>query len=137
MTFATKLLKSSHKLTGATGKLLTMKIFIHALFSCALLLSLPAKALTPSQAEDLAGLTAVFIYLKNDCGYGDLPNARIEKAILLFANSNRWDMSNYDTRQMAEMNKENYFDIKHIKLPENYKCTALARDSLPLLAYVK
>ena len=32
-------------------------------------------ALNESEAEDLADLTAVFIYLKNDCGYNDLPNA--------------------------------------------------------------
>ncbi|MEG0277875.1 MAG: YacC family pilotin-like protein [Morganella sp. (in: enterobacteria)] len=114
-----------------------MKILLSLLISFAMLLSLPAKALTPSQAEDLAGLTAVFIYLKNDCGYQDLQNSRIEKAILLFAQSNRWDMSNYNIKEMAKLNKENYLDIKEIKLSENYKCTALARDSLSLLAYVK
>ena len=29
-------------------------------------------ALSESEAEDLADLTAVFVYLKNDCGYQDL-----------------------------------------------------------------
>lgn len=31
-------------------------------------------ALNDFEVEDLADLTAVFIYLKNDCGYNYLPN---------------------------------------------------------------
>ena len=42
-------------------------------------------ALNELEAEDLADLTAVFIYLKNDCGYNDLPNAQIKRAIIYFA----------------------------------------------------
>ena len=38
-------------------------------------------ALSESEAEDLADLTAVFVYLKNDCGYQDLPDAQIRKAL--------------------------------------------------------
>lgn len=49
-------------------------------------------ALNESEAEDLADLTAVFIYLKNDCGYNDLPNAQIKRAIVYFAQQNRWEI---------------------------------------------
>lgn len=47
------------------------------------------------EVEDLADLTAVFIYLKNDCCYNYLPNTQIKRAIVYFAEQNRWDLSNY------------------------------------------
>ncbi len=33
-------------------------------------------ALSESEAEDMADLTAVFVFLKNDCGYQNLPNGK-------------------------------------------------------------
>lgn len=48
-----------------------------------------ARALTPNEAEDLADLTAVFIYLKYDCGYTQIPDREIERAIVYFARSNK------------------------------------------------
>jgi hypothetical protein len=57
-------------------------------------------ALSESEAEDLADLTAVFVYLKNDCGYQDLPDAQIRKALVFFAQQNRWDLSNYSNYNM-------------------------------------
>ena len=62
-------------------------------------------ALNESEAEDLADLTAVFIYLKNDCGYNDLPNAQIKRAIVYFAQQNRWDLSNYNSFNMKRWAK--------------------------------
>ncbi|MCM5253529.1 YacC family pilotin-like protein, partial [Escherichia coli] len=44
-----------------------------------------SSALSESEAEDLADLTAVFVYLKNDCGYNELPNNEIKRAIVYFA----------------------------------------------------
>lgn len=41
-----------------------------------------SQALDDMQSEDLADLTAIFVFLKNDCGYNDLPNAQIKKAIV-------------------------------------------------------
>lgn len=41
-------------------------------------------ALSESEAEDLADLTAVFVYLKNDCGYQDLPDGQIRRALVFF-----------------------------------------------------
>lgn len=57
-------------------------------------------ALSESEAEDLADLTAVFVYLKNDCGYQDLPDAQIRKALVFFAQQNRWDLSNVGTERV-------------------------------------
>ena len=41
-----------------------------------LALSANSYALSESEAEDMADLTAVFVFLKNDCGYQNLPNTR-------------------------------------------------------------
>lgn len=41
-----------------------------------------ARALSTNEAEDLADLTAVFIYLKYDCGYSQIPDREIERAIV-------------------------------------------------------
>lgn len=97
----------------------------------------PARALSPNEAEDLADLTAVFLYLKYDCGYSQIPDREIERAIVYFANSNKWDLSDYNSTKMTELNKESYNDLKGIPLEQDFKCQSLARDSLGLFAYVK
>ncbi|WP_085118956.1 YacC family pilotin-like protein [Serratia proteamaculans] len=92
-------------------------------------------ALNESEAEDLADLTAVFIYLKNDCGYNDLPNTQIKRAIVYFAQQNRWDLSNYNSFNMKALGEDSYRDLSGIAIPTPNKCKSLARDSLSLLAY--
>lgn len=94
-----------------------------------------SMALNESEAEDLADLTAVFIYLKNECGYEDLPNLQIKRAIIYFAQQNRWDLSNYDSFNMKALGEESYRDLSGIAIPTQNKCKSLARDSLSLLAY--
>lgn len=96
-----------------------------------------ARALSSSEAEDLADLTAVFIYLKYDCGYSQIPDREIERAIIYFARSNKWDLNDYDSKKMTQLNNESYRDLKSIPLPQDFKCRSLARDSLGLFAYVK
>lgn len=96
-----------------------------------------AKALSTNEAEDLADLTAVFIYLKYDCGYSQIPDREIERAIVYFAKSNKWDLENYNSDKMSKLNKESYDDLKGIPLTQEFKCQSLARDSLGLFAYVK
>lgn len=107
---------------------------------CLLLLSLlgfssASQALSESEAEDLADLTAVFVYLKNNCGYEQLPNTQIKRAIVFFAKQNRWDLSNYNSFNMQSMGEESYRDLSGIAVPKPTKCKSLARDSLSLLAY--
>lgn len=94
-------------------------------------------ALSESEAEDLADLTAVFVYLKNDCGYQELPDGQIRRALIFFAQQNRWDLSNYGSFDMKVLGEESYRDLSGIALPNDTKCKSLARDSLSLLAYVK
>ena len=79
-------------------------------------------ALNESEAEDLADLTAVFIYLKNDCGYNDLPNAQIKRAIVYFAQQNRWDLSNYNSFNMKALGEDSYRDLSGIAIPTPKKC---------------
>ena len=115
-----------------------MKQSIRILLSTGLLgFSSTSFALSESEAEDLADLTAVFVYLKNDCGYQDLPDAQIRKALVFFAQQNRWDLSNYSNYNMKALGEESYRDLSGIGIPTAKKCKALARDSLSLLAYVK
>ncbi|MTB66608.1 hypothetical protein GKR48_07185 [Providencia sp. wls1943] len=110
------------------------------LMSCLMMLlglTNTAKALSTNEAEDLADLTAVFIYLKYDCGYSQIPDREIERAIVYFAKSNKWDLGNYNSDKMSKLNKESYDDLKSIPLTQEFKCQSLARDSLGLFAYVK
>ncbi|MBP2169834.1 YacC family pilotin-like protein [Erwiniaceae bacterium BAC15a-03b] len=115
-----------------------MKKGIKALFLTGLLgFSCSSFALSESEAEDLADLTAVFVYLKNDCGYQDLPDAQIRKALMFFAQQNRWDLTNYASYNMKALGEDSYRDLSGIAIANDKKCKSLARDSLSLLAYVK
>ncbi|MFI8417904.1 YacC family pilotin-like protein [Serratia sp. NPDC078593] len=92
-------------------------------------------ALDESEAEELADLTTVFVYLKNECGYNDLPNFQVKRAIVYFAQQNRWDLSNYNSFNMKALGEASYRDLSGIAIPTAKKCKSLARDSLSLLAY--
>lgn len=115
-----------------------MKKSIKALLLTGLLgFSSASFALSENEAEDLADLTAVFVYLKNDCGYQDLPDAQIRNALMFFARQNRWDLTNYNSFNMKALGEESYRDLSGIAIANDKKCKSLARDSLSLLAYVK
>lgn len=68
------------------------------------------QALTESEAEELADLTAVFLYLKKECGYNDLPVPEIKRALVYFAQQNRWDLSNYNQINMEELGQSSIWD---------------------------
>ena len=115
-----------------------MKTFFRTIVLGSLLaLSANSYALSESEAEDMADLTAVFVFLKNDCGYQNLPNTQIRRALVFFAQQNQWDLSNFDSFNMKALGEDSYRDLSGIKIPTTKKCKALARDSLSLLAYVK
>ncbi|KNC06599.1 hypothetical protein AC791_18640 [Klebsiella sp. RIT-PI-d] len=115
-----------------------MKTFFRIIVPGMLLaLSTNSYALSESEAEDMADLTAVFVFLKNDCGYQNLPNTQIRRALLFFAQQNQWDLSNYETYNMKTLGEDSYRDLSGIGIPTAKKCKALAKDSLSLLAYVK
>jgi hypothetical protein len=94
-----------------------------------------SQALSEPEAEDLADLTAVFVYLKNNCGYEQLPNTQIKRAIVYFAEQNHWDLTNYGDFDMQSLGEDSYRDLSGISVPKPVKCKSLARDSLGLLAY--
>lgn len=96
-----------------------------------------SMALNESEAEDLADLTAIFVYLKNNCGYQDLPNEQIRHVLVAFAQQNRWDLKNYSTFNMTRMGEESYRDLSNIPIPTPKKCQSLAKNSLSLLAYAQ
>ncbi|GJL33942.1 hypothetical protein TUM17576_07620 [Enterobacter hormaechei] len=112
-------------------------LFRTILFGSLLAVSANSYALNESEAEDMADLTAVFVFLKNDCGYNNLPNGQIRRALVFFAQQNQWDLSNYDSWDMKSLGEASYRDLSGIRIPTAKKCKALARDSLSLLAYVK
>lgn len=115
-----------------------MKTFFRTVVLGTLLaISANSYAMSESEAEDMADLTAVFVFLKNDCGYQNLPNQQIRRALVFFAQQNQWDLSNYDTFNMKALGEDSYRDLSGIRIPTSKKCKALARDSLSLLAYVK
>ncbi|ACT14151.1 YacC family pilotin-like protein [Pectobacterium brasiliense] len=96
-----------------------------------------SKALNEFEAEDLADLTAIFVYLKNHCGYQDLPNEQIRRTLVAFAQQNRWDLSNYSAYDMTAMGEDSYRDLSKIAIPTPKKCQSLARNSLGLLSYAQ
>jgi hypothetical protein len=115
-----------------------MKTFFRTILFSSLMISCAnSYALSENEAEDMADLTAVFVFLKNDCGYQNLPNGQIRRALVFFAQQNQWDLSNYDSFDMKALGEDSYRDLSGIGIPTAKKCKALARDSLSLLAYVK
>lgn len=115
-----------------------MKTFFRTiLFGSLMAMCANSYALSENEAEDMADLTAVFVFLKNDCGYQNLPNGQIRRALVFFAQQNQWDLSNYDSFDMKALGEDSYRDLSGIGIPVAKKCKALARDSLSLLAYVK
>lgn len=96
-----------------------------------------SHALNEAEAEDLADLTAIFVYLKNNCGYQDLPNEQIRRVLVAFAQQNRWDLKNYSTFNMTRLGEESYRDLSNIPIPTPKKCQSLAKNSLSLLAYAQ
>ena len=114
-----------------------MKTSIKALLLMGLFsFSTTTFALNKSEAEDLADLTAVFVYLKNDCGYQDIPDAQVRRALVFYAQQNRWDLANYDKFDMKSLGEDSYQDLSGIAIPNTKKCKSLARNSLNLLNYV-
>ncbi|TCV99182.1 type II secretion system (T2SS) pilotin PulS/OutS [Biostraticola tofi] len=85
----------------------------------------------------MADLTAVFVYLKNNCGYSDMPNEQIRRAIQIFALQNKWDMTNYGAYDMRALGEASYRDLSGIAIPTPNKCRSLASNSLSLLAYAR
>ncbi len=65
----------------------------------------------------MADLTAVFVFLKNDCGYQNLPNTQIRRALVFFAQQNQWDLSNYDSYNMKALGEDSYRDLSGINIP--------------------
>ena len=115
-----------------------MKTFFRTiLFGSLMAMCANSYALSENEAEDMADLTAVFVFLKNDCGYQNLPNGQIRRALVFFAQQNQWDLSNYDSFDMKALGEDSYRDLSGIGIPTAKKCKALDRDSLSLLAYVK
>ena len=103
--------------------------------SFATLFSSSATALTYTQAEDLADLTAIYLFLNKDCGYEQVSKQKIERAIFIFSRSQQWDVTNYSSLPMSQLNEDSYRDLKEIEVPHNKKCQLLANKSLSLLDY--
>lgn len=98
------------------------------------LTSSPSIALTELDAEDLADLTAVFVFLKNDCGYRHLADTRIRLALILFSRGRSWDLSNYHHYDMKNMSEEGYRDLKGISISKDKKCASLRHHMSELIA---
>lgn len=114
-----------------------------SLFNISLLLlslsgfSTTCQALTEAEAEELADLTAVFFYLKRDCGYEDLPVPEIKRALVYFAQKNRWNLSNYNQINMEALGQSSYRDLSQIPIDKTRKCEALAKNSFGIMYYNK
>lgn len=114
-----------------------MKTFFRTvLFGSLMAVCANSYALSESEAEDMADLTAVFVFLKMTVDTRICQMGRFV-AHWSFCPANQWDLSNYDTFNMKALGEDSYRDLSGIGIPTAKKCKALARDSLSLLAYVK
>lgn len=129
--FRTLAKKNSSAKTRQSMKKTTLSLLLLTLLG----FSSASQALTEPEAEDLADLTAVFVYLKNNCGYEQLPNTQIKRAIIYFAQQNHWDLTNYSAYDMQALGEDSYRDLSGIAIAKPVKCKSLARDSLGLLTY--
>ncbi|MBG2801460.1 YacC family pilotin-like protein [Proteus sp. WDL240414] len=110
-------------------------LFFSLTLSFSMFFSSGAKALTYTQAEDLADLTAIYLFLNKDCGYEQISKPKIERALMVFSRSQQWDVSNYSTLPMSQLNEDSYNDLKGIEVTHSKKCQLLANKSLSLLNY--
>lgn len=114
------------------------KFLSHCLIATSLVLfSVTSYALNEVEAEELADLTAVFVFLRNDCGLKKLEDDQIRDALIHFIEQNQWSMGNYVSFNMTLLGEESYRDLKKIAVPTNTKCQSLIANSSSLLAYHK
>lgn len=94
-----------------------MKTFFRpVLFGSLMALCANSYALTESEAEDMADLTAVFVFLKMTVVTKIYPTARFAVR-WSFAQQNQWDLSNYDTFDMKSLGEDSYRDLSGIGIP--------------------
>ncbi len=100
-----------------------------------LFFSSSAKALTYTQAEDLADLTAVYLFLNNDCGYEQISKQKIERALIIFHNLSSGMSPEYSMLPMSKLNEDSYQDLKKIYKLLITKMSTTSPKSLSLLNY--
>ncbi|MDR0805171.1 MAG: YacC family pilotin-like protein [Enterobacteriaceae bacterium] len=103
--------------------LLTLTLLISSLIG----FSSNCQALTESQAEELADITASFFYLKKECGYQNLSVDEIKRALISVARKNHWDLSNYEQLNMEALGQASYKDLKGIPIANERKCQGLKK----------
>lgn len=114
-----------------------MMKYVRALLTAgALTFCSTGQALDQMQAEELAELTAILVYVKTQCGYEELPAPLVRQGLAFFAMKKGWNMDNYASFNMTQLNQENFNDLKHIPVDQKKKCKSLAPGALNLLAQV-
>lgn len=109
------------------------KLFI---LSVLLLAGNQCMALNEYQADKMADLTAIFVYLKNDCHFNDIPDRDLRHGLIIFAQKHNWDLANYKSMNMQQRGINSYLDLKQIALNKSKKCRLLAENTLGLLSYL-
>ncbi len=112
------------------------KVCKKLLFSIMLLIGNQCMALNDFEANKMADLTAIFVYLKNDCHFREIPDSELRHGLIVFAKKQNWDLSNYKSMNMQQRGINSYLDLNQIALKKSKKCRLLAENTLGLLSYL-
>lgn len=101
-----------------------------------LLLSVTANcyAIGDVEADEMADLTAMFVYLKNNCGQKNLPDHQLREGLVNFAHLRHWDLSNYNTQKMQIRTLASYQDLSKFPVGSSEKCRLINVNILGLLS---
>lgn len=115
-----------------------MKTFFRTiLFASLMAMCANSYALSENEAEDMADLTAVFVFSEKRLWLPEFTQWANSSRTGLFCPAE--PMGPQQLRQLRHegAREDSYRDLSGIGIPTAKKCKALARDSLSLLAYVK
>lgn len=101
-----------------------------------LLISANSYALGDVEADEMADLTAMFVFLKDSCGQKNLPDDQLREGLVRFANLRHWDLSNYNARTMQTRTLASYQDLRQLPVARSEKCRLIKVNVLGLLSMI-
>lgn len=101
-----------------------------------LLVSANSYAIGVVEADEMADLTAMYVYLKNNCGQTKLSDGQLREGLVRFANIRQWNLSNYNAYAMQTRTLASYQDLRKMPVAHLEKCRLIRVNVIGLLSLV-
>ena len=99
-----------------------------------LLVSANSYAIGDVEADEMADLTAMYVYLKDNCGEKNLQDGQLREGLVRFANIRHWDLFNYNSHAMQTRTLDSYQDLRKLPVSRLEKCRLIRVNVLGLLS---